>query len=225
MLTPFLQHALRENRVLFGMMHSFNFHPALHIHPTRFKQLPRPAYDLLCGSRRGEKKLSAWAVRQWNLPTDKTWDFADPRRRLVLLPPNQLGDLILYAGAAICSKSISKTIDRATKTQFKNLLGERAFHFAVKRASLINRGMQEIASITEKEQAPEVQLHHAGVNCLVACLEDCPEELHHRLNLKCETDMPFETSRFNSETQDHAWSMIKRILFTETAPELKSCFN
>ena len=225
MLTPFLQHALRENRLLFGMMHSFNFHPALHIHPARFSDaIPPKVCDTLRNSRRGERRLSAWVRKHWSLPAETFWDFSDPRRRLALLSPDQLGDLVRYCGAATHAHLISRAIDRNTKTQFKDALGEQAYHFAVKRAPLLSRGVEDLVPSNGANQSVEDKLQHVGVYCIAASFADSPTELHRRLQLKVDGDLPSETTS-DETARERIWSMLRRILFTEIAPELKPCFN
>ena len=228
MPTTFLQYALRENRPLFAMMHSFNFHLALHVHPARFEdRIPPAIVQLLFDSRRGERKLTAWVQEHWQLSTQSFWEFSNPRHRLALISPAQLTDLICYAGAAVHSHVISRAIDRNTKTRFKEALGEGAYHFALKRAPLLSRGIpQDVFADLEADGPPEQRLNYIGLVCVAACFGDSPPALNRRLMLKVQGDAPLDIAAQMEEGQrDRIWSMLKRILFTEVAPELKPCFN
>ena len=228
MSNDFVKRVLRENRPLFTMVHGFNFHPALHIHPRRFDgHIPPAIVEFLSKSRRGERRLSRWANSHWQLPANPYWDFADPRRRLALLQPLQLESLLRYAGAAVHADVISRAIDRQTKSKFREALGEQAYHFAVKRAALLSRGIPEsLRPRLETNDDLQTTLETTGYRCVLFCQSEIPPLLAQRLNLKLPADVTTEASKgATEEERERVWNLIKRILFTEVAPELKPCFN
>ncbi|MBI1247957.1 hypothetical protein GC197_08975 [bacterium] len=216
---------LRNHPSLLTKVHDFNCHVARHIHSQRFTQfLPLAILSALCDSRRGERKLSRWAVEQWQLSPEGIWDFQEPYRRVALLLPTQMDRLIRYLSATVHTAQISRAIDRRTLTQFKEVLGEEAYTFAIKRAPLLSRLVPEsLQSSTGIE--PERMLD-SGLACLGMLLADCPAELIRRTTLKLEENQSIEPIRdADSDTRQRLWSLVKRLTLTEISPEFAPCFN
>ena len=225
MSTAFVQRTLRENRPLYALMHRFNCQP--HIHPDYYSSLPQPVTQLLLNSRRGRGRLAHWVMTQREFDAVGFWDFANPRRRLALLQPSELSELIRYVGTAVHANQIARTIDRNSLTQYRETLGEPLYNFAVKRAPLLIRKMPEgLATPRESNQQIVQWISATGQSCVNFCLRSEPADLRTRMELALPAAEGKELDvEVTEELQESVWNLTKRILLTEIAPQLRSCFN
>lgn len=219
---------LRNHPPLLARVHDFNCHIARHIEPQRLTEfVPEAACVALLDSRRGEQKLSRWAIEHWKLSREGLWDFQEPRRRIALLTPKPFQQLVSYLAATIFTTQISRAIDRRTQALFKETLGDQAYTFAIKRAPLLNRFVPDVINQQVGEGQPSSeQLVHSGLLCIGALLADCPAELLRRTTLKVKTGLSIEPSRaVDADSQERLWTLVKRLTLTEISPEFAPCFN
>ena len=128
----------RSGSDLAARVHRFNRHPADYAHPSWFEAfMGRRLYDVLCSSRRAERRLSALLLERHGLSDDCWYDFGHWRWRFALLPPTALLKLVDYCAIAFQHRRIAATVDRAARRRLVAQIGEAAYAFALKRAPLI----------------------------------------------------------------------------------------
>ena len=174
-----MRNLIDNNPTLLRLIARYHGQPSRLVHEDRWPtEVQAPVRELLQASAAGERRLRNWMHSTWELDSTFCYDFAESRHRIALLRANELQSLKLYCGAAIHSAKITRAIDRTTQTQFRELLGEKAYNFALKRASfLVGKLPDELKPHTT---TPD-QILGSGQLCLAACVHDAPDELHRRL--------------------------------------------
>ena len=115
---------------LWGKVIEFNFSPQLD-----HGYLVDALKPLAAAEVEDEFLLAKAAARAFKgLP--KFYDFSTPFRRLALLQPKKLWQLILYAGTALHHRSLRKVIDKVRVKDLRRKLGS-AYDFALNAAPLL----------------------------------------------------------------------------------------
>ncbi len=222
-----MRNLINENRQLLRLIARFHGQPSQLVHQERWPtEVPEPVRRLLQNSAAGQRRLRNWMNETWNLDPEFHHTFAEPRHRVALLAPDRLQSLKLHCGAAIHSVDIARAIDRSKQTEFRELLGENAYNFAMKRASFLIGKLPD-----ELKAAPTTvdEIISSGQRCIASCLQDAPGELLRRLELALSPASPLSVQQEGRAERDaeHTkpiWTFVKRILLTEVAPEMKPCF-
>ena len=218
----------QTNPKLLRLIGRFHGQPSRFIHPDRWPDdVPQDVPEILQASSNGERRLATWIAEHWQLDSAFQHNFDVSRHRIAMLSPQQLESLILHGGAAIHADFITRNIDRATQSAYKNLLGPDVYNFALKRAGFLTGGLPKALLDVQIESGNVAEsLLHVGLQCVVTCLHDAPAELRQRVELMLPPDFP--AYRDVPPTADHVdaiWTFVKRLLLTEIAPELNTCFN
>lgn len=222
-----LRALLREEPQTFHLICKFNQLPALYVDCSHLAGLvDEHVYAKLLVSPRGRRKLSQWILGLNNIGPTSFFDFTEHRRRLALLEPDILQRLLTYTGAMLASSSIAKIIDHNTVISLKKSLGEDVYFFAVKRAAfLVDR---ELASPIADSSVTDwkIVVRRLGCQCLEQCFSNEPRSLTSRLRLKFGQDWPLDFSCHASDEQkEAAWSILKKVLFSEIDDGGLPCFN
>lgn len=227
MAMSFIQHVIHENLRLFEMIHRFNCEPGSHVHSDHFEGLlPKSTLEYLQCSLRGKQRFSQWVIQNWDLKPDGVWEFEHPRCRLALLEPDRFLELLRYSGTAINAHAIAKIIDRRAQTEIRESLGEDLYHFALKRAPMLVGGVPADLLQSDTSVPIETRVNEAGEQCFNICLHGAASEIQSRLKLKLPEGFALSpVENVSDETCERVWNLVKRILLTEIAPELKQCFN
>ncbi len=227
MSAVFVRSVLRSCPELFTRVVRFNQHPAATLHADYIPAGVDPRlFGRLVQSPGAERALSRWVTRQHGLSPAGFWRFEYPPQRLALLDPPQLQSLLQFAAAAALHVRITGLIGGTQIREAKQALGEAAYSFALRRASL---------AVGPKPVEPEWaagaplsadRLHATGVSWLRSCLGNDSPELLKRTSLKLPSGWAITPDTPAAAVdRDRCWRILKRILLTEIAPELAPCFN
>lgn len=225
MSAVFVRTAIRSTPDLFLRVVRFNQHPAATIHRDHIPAGIDPAlFERLIQSPRGEHKLSGWITKQHSLSPAGFWRFEYPPQRLALLEPAHLHSLARFAAATAEHGRIISLIGGPTLRDAKQILGDAAHSFALKRAAL-TIGLKPLETDSSTPLSAET-IARAGASWLRTCLGADSPELLKRTSLKLPAAFAVspETPPASID-RDRCWKILKRILLTEIAPELAPCFN
>ncbi|HVJ87854.1 MAG TPA: SctK family type III secretion system sorting platform protein [Caulifigura sp.] len=240
MSAVFARTALRDCPDLFTRVVRFNQHPATTLHTDHLLPLPPGEragvrgvsqinphlFNRLLQSPRAERQLSAWVIKHHGLSPTGFWRFEYPPQRLAILDPPHLESLIRFTAATAITPRIIALIGGAQLREAKQSLGDDAYQFALKRASLV-AGPKPI----ETDLPPDAPLTAANITAtglawLRTCLGNDSPELLKRTSLKLPAAWAITPeTRPASIDRDRCWKILKRILLTEIAPDLAPCFN
>ncbi|HVJ69771.1 MAG TPA: SctK family type III secretion system sorting platform protein [Caulifigura sp.] len=225
MSAVFARTALRSSPDLFTRVVRFNQHPAATLHRDHIPSgIEAALFDRLIQSPRGEHKLSGWIARQAGLSPDGFWRFEYPPQRIAVLEPGQLLALARFAAATAEHGRIVSLIGGGMLRDVKQVLGDAAYNFALKRAAL-TIGPKPLETDTSAPLSGE-SLARSGASWLRTCLGADSPELLKRTSIKLPAAFAIlpETAPASID-RDRCWKILKRILLTEIAPELAPCFN
>jgi hypothetical protein len=151
-------------------------------------------------------------------------DFRVPRHRLALLPPEALDRLAALFGLVQYRREIAMIINREKALALREALGEDAYDFALKRATLLP---QDANSAAEPQTSPlERRIYISGRKALARVLGDAPAELLARLRLTMSPDFlaDFDSLPPNSGTAETAWRLLHILVCKEIAPSWHKYF-
>ena len=217
---------IQQNPELLRLIARFHGTPSQLVHRDRWPvEISDEVRNLVQSSVAGQRRLTNWMTSEWQIDPDFQWSFEKARHRLALLASEQLESLIIHCGAATHAAAITRNIDRSTQIRYKEVLGENAFNFAIKRAAFVTRGLPDsLTSVQPQQDEIKTSVRNCGLNCIAICLHDVPVELMHRVTLMLPPSkkMSLENSATDVES---VWPFVRRLLLTEVAQELNSCFN
>lgn len=222
--------SLKESRHRFALAARFNTAPAADLHPDYIpKVVDQNLFRRLAQSSRGSRVLSQWISAEHKLTDDGFWLFDEPRRRLALISRETLDQLMRYIGAAMHYRELTALIDRDQVREIRSTIGEGAYRFATRRASLMIGSLNEEIAKTQswKDTGPwPERILAAGADCLSICLAGEPPVLVKRLRLKLPKGMKLENVALVPEPiQARLWNVMRRILEVEIDRELTKCFS
>lgn len=208
---------------LFRMAYRFNCQPALDIHPDHLADLIAPTQlATIASSRRGERELSSFISKRFELGQPGWWDVSDVGMRLALLDRPRLTRLVRMLGAAVLCHPIARVIAKEPLRQLKSALGGSLYEFAVKRAPFLVGSAAEDGG-TSLTADPSRRVTEQGVRCLASCWVGAPRALTERVALKLSPEAELEDQA--APSRESMLRLAIRLLSREVAPELKPCFT
>lgn len=226
MADAFTLNAARRNPLLFRLVRRFNTRLACDLHPSWLAAPVGPTlWGRLVRSDRGARWLESWARTRFALAEAGWWDFAEPRLRVALLPPAALDRLVTFTGAALLRKQVAGAIQRDAVARLREGLGDEAYAFATKRASVLVRVTPPECERIVLDDSPARQLREVGLRALATCLTGSPAEVRTRLSLKLPREGGvLEAAPLAGGEPGALFALVRRIIGAEVAPELSPCF-
>lgn len=213
----YIEKIIKEDFELFKQIQSFNTSPADYIHESWLEDLMSPqVLPVLMGSERGRKNLSAMMLDFYHLDQLRYYDFSSVKSRFCLIPPDVLFSTAFYCGIALHHPYILKTVDKKAIARIKSDIGNKAYAFAFKRASLL---LGSVATLNNENIASgsfgTVAQKH-GTAYLLNNLSDLPMPQFSRLLMKFPKKLVAECYKNDGMPPDaNGWLLIKRILTCE----------
>ncbi|MGD8833669.1 MAG: SctK family type III secretion system sorting platform protein [Desulfobacteraceae bacterium] len=221
-----MQRIIRGDDPLAALIHQFNVFPTRYMHPSWWENvMDFPAAVGRClENKRSEKHLAAYLLN--SIGHKYCYQFQDVAHRIVLLDRHILKRLVYTLGLTLNSRRIKAVVEGRKARSLKKDLGENAYLFAIKRATLFgsHTWFWDVAG-----DAPELtreQVLQDGRICIQICLSDAPEAMTKRFELKFANTVCWDFSE-NGQSKDRnrAWSLVRKVLFQEAGPQWKNLFN
>jgi hypothetical protein len=212
------------NADLTRVVHQFNVYPAAYANPGWFSTLvPGHLFGRLSKSRRGLSRLSGLLLQAHGLDKTAWYDFNLPQWRFALLPPQVINTLVTYGGLALAHRRIATMVDKAALARLKGSIGERAYQFALKRASLMVGRQRGVDMDGLDLDDPGGQVRQMGATYFLGQFNNAPMAIAGRLAFKFAPDMA--GAAVNRSPDETAWSLFRRILIHEINPQWQHLFS
>ena len=162
------------------------------------------------------------------------WDFKEESRRMALLPPPLLNDLILKWGAAFCAPILNRIILRGELEVVDRDIGQPLVDFARGRGRLNLGDLSGIIALTDREVTPEKirpMIVMCGMKAHGICRATWPNPLKTVTDNHLKQELPelfkhrFEPEKVEPPHFRAVWFSMKKILLKEVAPEWTPCFS
>ena len=208
---------------LVALVREFAFFPHRYAHPSWTENLlPAALWRCLASSRRSEGRLAAHLAEQIGFAVGQTYDFADPRQRLWLLP----GDLLLPAlrrlGLALNAGGVVRTIDRQHAMRLRRELDPEDQGFVFKRAPLlVDMAAPADLDLPAEEPLPVV-FERSGLAAAGGLLAEVPEGVLQRLRLKLPKHLAPHVAGAEGSIE-RAWPLARKIV-KDMAPQWNGLF-
>jgi hypothetical protein len=196
------------------LVYQFNVYPAVYAHPEWFSDfLPDHLLGCFRKTRRGMRRLSGLLLKAHGMEGETWYDFSQPWWRFALLPPGIIDTLAMYGGLALAHRRIATMVDKAALTRLKGSIGERAYRFAVKRASLIVGRPRQIDMDGLGQEDLGFHFRRLGTTRFLSQFKNAPTVIAARLAFKFSPDM--SCASVSQVTDEADRSLFKRILIHE----------
>ena len=166
----------------------FNLFPVRYIHSSWLK---KDKHASLIGELQldpvAQFSLSAYLLRKFNLSHAFDYDFSRIEKRVAFASAEEIDHLIFYIGVVMNEEAIRSVLRREERLILKQLLGEDAYRFAVKKAQYISRRSGSGPSILIDWDHPErfkSYLYASGQAILNTAFSDASDAFNQRLKLK-----------------------------------------
>jgi hypothetical protein len=174
-------------------------------------------------SGKGEKNTSG--------PPEFFTDFQEERRRLALLTPKQLQDLVLLFGAGIYALKIAKIVKRDEVLALRSFLGPY-YTYSLLRGRFQMGQVRGLFQPRAGNLPLTGRIVAAGLEALQICMADWPQALRERAGLLLDATLFAESPlagwpahiEKKPETLKTVWVNLKKILLQELAPECQPFF-
>jgi hypothetical protein len=210
---------------------SFNAAVPLYVHPSFWHSAvpePWPAEAILAelrSSARGLRALRRWVMGSVQLEKSFFFDFREPRRRLALLDPAVLLQLVLYAGITYYASNIAQIVQKQALLALKEAIGDKAYLFAVKKAPLFSKAKPMMTSLNANPSNLYASILLAGQRMLEYVFAQEDPALTQRLVWKFPKSFAWNFNRITSdENRQEVWAFLYRLLTKELDPELGPYF-
>lgn len=227
MATPaaFIRSALKREDSLFLLIYKFNNAIAGYVDWSHLPELSQ-LEPIINASSKGLNDFSVYLKSRFRFQDDVYGEFHEPRLRLALMESQTLDRLVVYAGAALYSEKVNKVIMKEKLEALKSAIGEDAYFFVTKRATLLSTLMPRVP-LNDGVQIPSKDdVYKAGKHCLEICLSGESEAIVERLRLKFPKTMSLDFAQdVSPEQRMKAWNYLFRILVKEVKPEVGLCFT
>lgn len=191
----------------------FNFLPLRYIHSSWLETVRRGTLlSKFRGCRRTEQRLSRYLLAEFELHGQYWFDFSDPCKCIALLDGNKLAQLVLYTGLAVNAARIKGTILGKEVLKLRRDLGEDAYLFALKDASLFGL-TSEVASLPRYSKCMLVQAKICGIRCLATVFPEGTPAFTKRMLLKLPVSWcnHFSALDVTASDRDALLDMVSRI--------------
>lgn len=228
----FLKNTIKNNRPLFSAIVAFNSNATRVLTSTDSSALSTTGQlfaqsgllESTMASTRGRKRLNAMLPTLLNdIPADWFLDFMEPRTRLALLDVSTLQRLAMHLGLAANAKAVAQCIMRPQVQAIKEAYGEDGYQFAVKRAPFLTVDCSTLLPEPETVCDLPERIHQQGHMGIALCFAQEPKQLRQWIELT----LPKEFTRTpdkGAANADAIWTVIRRLLTKEVAPEWAPCF-
>ncbi len=176
---PFLLKLYREKSELLRVIYEFNTCFIYYAHSSwlsnLFPDVPSEMWNSLKMNRGCARYFSKQLASKINIADEEVdfYDFEKPEHRFVLLPLQEVMDLLFFSGLARAFKNISSIVDRGSILRIKETIGERGYNFALKKAPFILGNFIPSVELEINENTnPEQEIIKAGIACLKTLLAD-----------------------------------------------------
>ncbi|MCA8998282.1 MAG: SctK family type III secretion system sorting platform protein [Planctomycetaceae bacterium] len=206
---------------------TLNHNVANTMHRDHWPEIPGPVFlERLLDEPRSRRYVNRYVLEVCGLNSSGFWEFEPRPRRLALLSEAEIHSIGLFAGAAILSPEIARTIDGQQIRQFIQAIGERIYEFAVKQAPFFQGVPAMTSDPNVSSQKLEVRVKSAGRTCLAACLVEEPAELMKRLDFKLPKDFALTSTalELSIEEKERCWGFVHRFVLREAIPERLTWF-
>jgi hypothetical protein len=146
--------------------------------------------------------------------------------RIVLLDGFILERLVYTLGLTLNARLIKAVVEGRKARFLKKNLGEDAYLFAIKRATLFGShtwfwDLDGYDSDLRRERVLQ-----DGRKCIQICLGGAPEAMTKRFELKFAKTVCWDFPENGKSKHKHkAWSLVRKVLFQVVGPQWKSLFN
>jgi hypothetical protein len=182
--------ALRVDR-LFPLVFAFNYRPSRYLHESWADRIfPPGLFAALAACERAHPRLSAYILEAGGLADRVELDFSSPLRRVALLDGAAIMRAARLLGVAMNWAWMRRVIDRATRAQLAEAIGEPAYRYALERAPFL--GLAERHPFAADPTAGDFAGHfdRCGGGVLAAHFANEPAAVVERLRLKLPVDYP-----------------------------------
>jgi hypothetical protein len=207
----YISDLLRNNGQLFSAIYGFNNGMADDMHGDFFPEgLPRELLRTMVRSTRyGGKVLER--IRRWlDIDNAGCYDFSETRRWLCLLSAEDIQRVIHYIGGICFAEQIRKIILGRELLKLKRTIGDDAYFFAIRSASLILR-----AEVAERFQAAGKTLvervYNTGKTIIEMSLAGLPREITRRFSLKFPKNFGWNFSHAVEDPQ-YYFDFVKKVV-------------
>ena len=218
---------LSKNDGLFQRIVRFNVDILDYMDETHLRGiLPLELVRSVSKCPRARARICDYLLGVLELKNSFVLDFEKPCRRVALMEPALVQNLLCYAGAALCWDRIAHVIDRAHLASIKSTLGASAYLFAVKRASFVTGFKSDlpIGQVATNDVGHDAIA--AGRECLELAFDGEDEGLLKRFKLKFPSTFEWNFNKGTNDTdKEKAWRYLKRIILKEVAPQWDLYFN
>ena len=162
------------------------------------------------------------------------WNFEEESRRIALLEPSILKNLILSFGAALCAPLLNRFIRKKDVETLKQDIHSNYLDFARGRGRFILGDISEIIKLKEQNIAPEKMrslIIKYGMYAHGICSSAWPESLQNFEDSKIGHQLPdlfehrIQLTQVNPSHLRAIWFSMKKILLKEVAPQWTPCFS
>ncbi|MCY4329789.1 MAG: SctK family type III secretion system sorting platform protein [Endozoicomonadaceae bacterium] len=175
------------NQQMLPVLLTFNYAPVEYIDPSWFETFERG--DMIAAiieSSTGKQWASQAILQATSLQESADFDFENPLKSIALQSKNALIQIIFHAGIVANYPFLKSVIRGKERKALETCLGEKAYHFALKKAPLIAGKLPSVfdCTFTVDWNAPdEIKKHvfRSGIRLLGAVFAKEPEAYKKRL--------------------------------------------
>lgn len=206
----YISKILADRRDVFREIYRFNTDIIGYISPDCLpKDVTLELLKKLSSSERYEEQVSAYVKNAVGIHDFGYYNFSDERYFLCLFSAEEISKIICYIGGICFSEQIRKTILNHELLNLKRAIGEDAYHFSMRSASLFLRnGVAESWQCDGKTLVEKI--YNTGKSLLENFLSDFPKELLTRFVLKFPKTFKWDFSK--KRHIDSNFSFIKKIV-------------
>ena len=220
---------VRERPRLFLQIQEFNLFPSRYIHPSWVRDGHlAPLFPQKKPGARLENRLAQLLLAEFGLTQDYCFDFSDPWRRLALVQSDQLRTLLFFAGVALFSDELAKTLQKEAVLRIKEQLGERAYRFALTKAPFLLGGSPRPLPTAEAVHANNYKKRvlSLGAHCFTQAFTGVPKGLTRRLQLKFpKGESPVFKEHAETSARGFFAGLLKKVLLQEVHPQWATLFT
>jgi len=178
------------NAELIPTLLAFNYSPADYIDSSWVQSLDHnEVLAALIASEAGKKWASMTILKDFKLQKSPDFDFENSVKMLALQPRNALAQIIFHAGIILNCQFFRSVIKREERKALQTCLGEKPYHYALKKAPLMGGRLPELlpCSFTVDWSDPDELKKHvfrSGMRLLGAVFSGEPEGYKKRMLFK-----------------------------------------
>lgn len=175
------------NQQMIPVLLTFNYAPAEYIDPSWLDLFERgDMIAAMIGCDAGKPWASQAILQSSQLQKNTDFDFNNPLKSIALQPKNALIQIIFHAGIVVNCHFFKSIIRRKERKALETCLGEKAYHFALKKAPFMTGKLALIfdCAFSVNWSVPdEIKKHifRSGIRLLGAVFSEEPDAYKKRL--------------------------------------------